>query len=243
MAGNIPPKIKPLADALVDVFEPVSGAPLGRYTAPIIVPLHVANGKVYAASALLDSSGVVVGSLSINGISVAEWPVARRQMGRPKGDEKHMAVFLSWCLALARNGMKRGSADESVKALFRYATTRGKGGVSDIRARVASAIGIDLDKDLLIVKDCSGKGHLEYAVCLKNTTVYHDPGCITVLGTGWSWFHAFATDPDRRSRVISGAHKIEILTTGVSRGDLDEIETILSGIGGKVITSISTGVK
>ena len=192
-----------------------------------LVPLHVQDEAVTASGALLDKNGRSVGVVNISGIPIHQWPQTKPQ-GRPKSTEKHLAVFLAWCLHANRWNEKYGEADREVAELFGYSEPDK---VRKIRGPVAVKLGVDISKDgksLFHVRDdCINEAACNAAVLLKNPTWYQKGDGLEVLGDGRVWVEGFG------ERVAAGVVKVEVerLTQPV---DLDE----MNKRGGPVIFTI-----
>ena len=181
-----------------------------------LVPLHIQDGAVVASGALLNRDGRSVGVVNISGIPIHQWPQTKPQ-GRPKSNEKHLAVFLAWCLAANRWNEKYGEADKEVAELFGYSEP---GKVRKIRGPVAFNLGIDISKNgkalFHLRDDCINEAACNAAVLLKNPTWYQKGDGLEVLGDGRVWIEGFG------ERVAAGVVKVEAerLTQPV---DLDEM--------------------
>lgn len=142
--------------------------------------LDAASGLI--AGALRGAGGQRVGMVTIDsfplgGVAPAKGP------GRPRGDEKKLAVLLAWALKNGELGGKRtaGKADTLTAKLFSYLTSEGEGNektVRDIRTAQAKARGLDLDKDTLYIIDDSaaGEGAPVCSILIEKPTIYETTG-------------------------------------------------------------------
>jgi hypothetical protein len=168
-----------------------------------LVPLHIQDGTVTASGALLNQDGRSVGVVNISGIPIHQWPKTK-PLGRPKSDEKHLAVFLAWCLAANRWNEKYGEADREIADLFGYSEQKK---VRDIRSCVTKKLGIDISKNsksLFHVRDdCINETACNAAVLLKKPTWYQKGDGLEVFGDGLVWAESFG------ERVSAGVVKVE----------------------------------
>jgi hypothetical protein len=186
-------KPNPLEAAIALVGKP--GEPdiaIGKTTFHV---LHVEGNRALLAGALLDHSGRRIGKVEIDGFPAGDLP-AFKPAGRPKSDEKHMAVFLAWALRCAELGGKMGEADTQTASYFKY--SEGKK-VRDIRQKLAAKIGLDLTNDAIHIADSSGtENPLACSVLIENPTIYATKtGGVEILGFGVGWIDGMG------ERVIS----------------------------------------
>lgn len=126
------------------------------------------------AGALRGASGQRVGMVTIDGFPLGKVAQAKGP-GRPKADEKHLAVLLAWALKCAELGGKKGEADDQTAALFWYSSGDK---IRKIRNPLAAKIGLDPDNDLLSIIDDSagGEGPPVCSILIEKPTIYELPG-------------------------------------------------------------------
>ena len=126
------------------------------------------------AGALRGADGRRVGMVTIDGFPLGELAAAKGP-GRPRADEKHMAVLLAWALKCAELGGKMGEADSQTADQFNYSSGDK---IRKIRNPLAVKIGLDLDKDALYIIDDSAasSGPPVCSVLIEKPTIYETPG-------------------------------------------------------------------
>lgn len=134
--------------------------------------LDAASGLI--AGALRGAAGQRVGMVTIDGFPLGDVATAKGP-GRPRGDEKKLAVLLAWALKCAELGGKMGEADDQTAALFEYS---GGDKIRKIRNPLAAKIGLDLDKDTFHIIDdaVAGKGPPVCSILIEKPTIYEMPG-------------------------------------------------------------------
>lgn len=169
-----------------------------------LVPLHVQDGLVTASGALLNQHGRSEGVVNISGIPISQWPQTKPQ-GRPRREQKHLAVFLAWCLAANRWNEKYGEADREIADLFGYSEPKK---IRDIRTSVSKELGIDVTKEskaLFHIKDDGiDEPPFSAAVLIKRPTWYQSGEGFDVLGDGTAWAETFG------ERIAAGVMKVEV---------------------------------
>jgi hypothetical protein len=138
------------------------------------------------AGALRNEAGQRIGKVEIDGLPF-EQLAAVRAPGRPRADEKHMAILLAWAWKCGELGGKMGEADEQIAAMFGYSAADK---VRHIRNPLAKKLQIDLEKDRLwIIDDSSpGSGPPNCSVLVQNPAIYERPGGGSeIIGTGDLW--------------------------------------------------------
>lgn len=143
--------------------------------------LDAASGLI--AGALRGAAGQRVGMVTIDGFPLGKVATARSP-GRPRGDEKKLAVMLAWALKRAELGGKMGEADEQIAktAIFDYSAGDK---IRKIRNSLAKTIGLDLDKDTVHIIDNSeaGEGPPVCSILIEKPTIYEtDGGGLEILG-------------------------------------------------------------
>jgi len=141
--------------------------------------LDAASGLI--AGAWRGSEGQRVGMVTIDGFPLGEVATAKGP-GRPRADEKKMAVLLAWSLKCAELGGKMGEADDQTADLFDYS---GGDKIRKIRNPLAKKIGLDLGKDTFHFIDDSmaGEGPPVCSILIEKPTIYETPsGGLEILG-------------------------------------------------------------
>lgn len=198
-------KKNPLAGALSRIGE--GGAPdlfLGNVDFKI---LDADSGLI--ASALRDAAGKRVGMVTIDGFPLGELAAAKGP-GRPRADEKKLAVLLAWALKCAELGGKMGEADSQIAAQFDYS---GGDKIRKIRNPLAAKIGLDLDKDALYITDDSAAagGAPVCSILIEKPTIYETPsGGLEILGaTAIAWAEGMGGHVTRLPAVRIVADEVE----------------------------------
>ncbi len=141
-------KKNPLAAELSAIGQ--AGAP-DHFLGSVDFKLLHREGQVGLISgAWLNPAGQLIGQLSISGFPLGA--LRCEGPGRPRADEKRLAVLLAWALKCAELGGKMGEADEQTAALFKYSAGDK---VRKIRNPLAKKIGLDLNKDALWITGSS----------------------------------------------------------------------------------------
>lgn len=229
-------KLKPITGAILELLDNAQATSVARWNLGDIHPLHVSenNGDslVHAAAVVLDQRGNTVGRLSIDNIPIESWP-GSKPTGRPKSTEKHMAVFLAWCLSLHRLGEKKGLADDAAAVMFGYSEGRK---VRTIRNKQAIRLGFDLGKTsiqgLYLITDVAPcDDHIDSVVMIGKPAWLPDGDGVVVVGMGYAWHEGM------RGRVIQGAIRA---TVGQVDGGFDLDDARAHG-GPIIISSIRPG--
>ena len=225
-------KLKPIAGGIISLLS--GSETVASWRVPLLQPLHVENGAVLAAGALLDSDSKSVGFLNIGGIPLSDWP-STKPVGRPKSDEKHLAVFLAWCLYVHRRGGKRGLADEDAATQFGYS---GAEKIRTIRASIAKRFGVSLNDDVdhpffIDMHNTSQAGTRDAVVLIERPTIYRQGVGAEILGNGFAWHDECG------ERVMSGAIRCEIETIE----DGFDLEGWINKRGPVILTSIRPALK
>jgi hypothetical protein len=222
-------KKSPLAAEISQIGQ--AGAPdhfLGSVDFKI---LHREGQAGLISGALLSRDGQLIGKVSISGFPLGALPDAKGP-GRPRADEKHLAVLLAWALKCAELGGKMGESDEQTAALFKYSAGDK---VRKIRNPLAAKIGLDLDKDALWITDNSnsGEGAPACSVLIEKPTFYQtQSGAVEIVGLADIWADGWGERVAKR-RVI----KFEIDEISPSL----EFEALKERGGPKIISIIRPG--
>lgn len=131
--------------------------------------LHEDTGLI--AGALIGGDGQRIGKVEIDGFPLSSIHQPRRQ-GRPRSDEKKMAVTLAWALKCNELAGKRTEADNQTASLFDY--SEGKK-VRDIRTEVAKANGVDFDRDVLFLTDSTINDDLVCSMLVESLVISESP--------------------------------------------------------------------
>jgi len=201
--------------------------------------LHREGQTGLISGALLGRDGQLIGQVSIGGFPLGALPDAKGP-GRPRADEKHLAVLLVWALKYGELGGKgkAGEADSLTAKQFAYLTrdrTANEKTVRDIRAKQAKKIGLDLDKDALWIDDKStaGKGPPACSILIEKPTFYQtQSGGVEILGLGTVWAEGWGARVAKRRAI-----KIEIDEPAPSL----EFEALKARGGPKIISVIRPG--
>lgn len=196
-------KLKPIADGIISLLS--GNEAIASWRIPLLQPIHVEDGAVIASGALLGVDGRSVGIVNIGGIPIAEWP-SSKPAGRPKSEEKHLAVFLAWCLYVHQRGGKRGLADEDAAEKFGYS---GAGKIRAIRKSVAERLGVTLEEGsdhpfFINMNNTSPDAARDAVVLIDRPTTYRQGLGVEILGKGFAWHEGCG------ERVIGGAIRCEI---------------------------------
>ena len=173
----VAPKINPLAAKISMIGE--GGAPDVLLGCVDFKVLDAASGLI--AGALRGAAGQRVGMVTIDGFPLGE-VATEKGPGRPRGDEKRMAVMLAWALKCAELGGKKSEADNQTAAQFDYS---GGDKIRKIRNPLAAKIGLDLDKDAahLIDGSAAGEGPPVCSILIEKPTIYEtEGGGLEILG-------------------------------------------------------------
>lgn len=198
-------KLKPIAGGIISLLS--GDETVARWSVPLLQPVHVEDGAVHASGALLGHDGRSVGFVNIGGIPISEWP-SNKPVGRPKSDEKHLAVFLAWCLYVHRRAGKRGLADDDAAAKFGYS---GPEKIRAIRKSVAIRFGVPLRDEadhpfFINMNNTAPTAARDAVVLIERPTIYRRGLGAEILGMGFAWQDGYG------DRVLSGAIRCEIET-------------------------------
>lgn len=160
--------------------------------------LHAPSGLI--SGALLSPEGVLLGQVSITGVDLAAFEP--KKVGRPRADEKRLAVLLAWALKYCELGDKRTEADNQAAQFFNY--SEGKK-VRDIRRDLSKKLGLDVECGIASINDDSSAGPPPCSVLIRRPTYYQIDDKSEIVGIGDLWTASFGC------RVESGkAFKVEI---------------------------------
>lgn len=143
--------------------------------------LHREGQTGLISGALLNKAGRRIGQVSIDGFPLGAVPDTKGP-GRPRADEKHLAVLLAWALQCAENKGKAGLSDDQTATLFNYS---GGDKIRKIRNPLAAKIKLDLEKDAHCIIDDStgGEGPPTCSILIEKPSVYEMPdGGLEILG-------------------------------------------------------------
>lgn len=199
--------------------------PIGKTVFHVV---HSDEKLAWIHGKILNESGAIIGSVSIDGIPLDHLPSAKA--GRPKEEEKHLAVLLAWALNSARFGGKFTVADEKTAEYFNYSESKK---IRDIRNRLAKQYGIDLDKHTLhITDDKSPTREAEASIFITKPTYYLDEfSGLLILGKGFAWHEKL------KSNVLQGVMRVEVPVIDSST----DIEGLMSNRGPVIISVIRPG--
>jgi len=131
--------------------------------------LHQDTGLI--AGALIGGDGQRIGKVEIDGFPLSSIHQPRKQ-GRPRSDEKKLAVTLAWALKCSELAGKRTEADNQTALLFDY--SEGKK-VRDIRTEVAKANGVDFDRDVLFITDSTINDGMVCSMLVESLVIGESP--------------------------------------------------------------------
>ena len=194
-------RVDPLRFAVSRIGE--NGAPNTPAGTIDFKVLHRKGNRALIAGAWLNPEGEHVTVVTINGFLLSDGDL-KPGPGRPRSDEKHLAVFLAWAMKLGELRGKREEADRQVADSFGY--SEGKK-VRDLRkhdalAKKFSALGLDCGSSMLWVEDRSADGPPQCSLLIPKPTIYSTPsGGFEILGkTAVAWEPGMGP----RVRVLSG---------------------------------------
>jgi hypothetical protein len=194
--------------------------------------LHREGQTGLISGALLNKAGRCIGQVSIDGFPLGALPDTKGP-GRPRADEKHLAVLLAWALKCAELGGKMSESDEQTAALFKYSAGEK---VRKIRNPLAAKIKLDLEKDAhsMIDDSTAGEGPPACSILIENPTVYETPdGGLEILGS-----KAIAWEPGMGERVAS-LPAVRIVLGEFEQGD--GLAELKARRGPKIISIIRPG--
>lgn len=183
--------------------------------------LHAPSGLI--SGALLSPDGALLGQVSITGFDLSAFE--QKKAGRPRADEKRLAVLLAWALKYGELSDKRTEADNQTAEWFKYSEGSK---VRRIRIDLAKSIGLDLECCIASINDDTSNGPPPCSVLIRRPTYYQSEGRAEILGIGDLWTASFGC------RVQSGkVFKVEIPSV-----DNSDAFTKMRQNGGPIIISV-----
>jgi hypothetical protein len=167
-----------------------AGKPDQRLARANLKVLHPESGWV--AGPLLNESGQWIAKLEIDGFPQSLLAPETRP-GRPRKDEKHLAVLLAWALKCWELGEKRTEADRQIAELFNYSEG---GKVRKIRQGLSEEHGINFDQCFVVIRDPRLRrdgldGPAMSALILEPTYRQTSTGGAEIIGAGTVWQSSF----------------------------------------------------
>lgn len=186
------PKLKPIPGSLSVLDD--SGRPLwlGDLT---LVATHVQDDVVFAAGTIT-RDGKACGHARVQ-VPVTMFAVVKS--GRPPNSQKHIAVYLAFMLALARDGGRMDAAEELVRAYFKYEDARAvRKIVKKIRDRLKERLGVDPEFITFDIATSGGASATSdevrrnfqdgLALLFDSPRISHGPESTVIIdGMAWIW--------------------------------------------------------
>lgn len=142
--------------------------------------LHAPSGLI--SGALLSPEGVLLGQVSMAGFDLAVFE--HKKVGRPRADEKRLAVLLAWALKCCELGDKRTEADNQTAQFFNYSEGSK---VRNIRVPLARDLGLDVKCGIASINDDSSDAPPPCSVLIRRPTYYQSEDKAEIVGIGDLW--------------------------------------------------------